>query len=102
MKRLAVTAAAACALLLPAAPASALIIPVGGSAPPPPIIIADNGGALVTRSTVHPGEVLTHGGTAYTVEKTQCADGTCELILAPQLPSSDWGRLLVFVPLPPP
>jgi hypothetical protein len=62
-------------------------------------VITDNGGALVTRATVAPGEVLTRGGIAYTVVSARCSYGTCIITLAPGLPASDEGQQLVFAVL---
>jgi hypothetical protein len=63
------------------------------------IVITDNGGSLVTRAVVYPGEELTRGGIAYTVETARCEYGSCILTLAPGLPVSDEGQSLVFAVL---
>jgi hypothetical protein len=85
-RRLAAAVLAASAVLLPCLPARA-----AGNIP-----VTDNGGVLIAHGTVHAGEVLARGGTAYRVVMARCASGSCVIRLSPGLPRGDEGQSLVF------
>ena len=61
-----------------------------------PFAVADNGGALLTRQPLTPGQVVYTGGIAETVHVVHADGGTYEFTVTPALPASDRGKTVTF------
>jgi len=61
-----------------------------------PFAVADNGGALLTRQPLTPGQVVYTGGIAETVHVVHADGGTYEFTVTPGLPASDRGKTVTF------